>query len=401
MTNNYILATNSFETNLLTRAKGSWVWDTNNKKYLDMVSGCWSVNLGHNHPEVARTIQKQVEKQIHRSMWFLTPEAIDAAEKLVKFLPFNHDRVTFLSSGSEAMEFALNFALKVTKKEKILSLKDGFYGSFGLGRESSYYSPKGSKLKIDYPKCSDENCNCLDTYNELIDLILNEYAKDLACFAIEPIMVSGGIHKPCTKFIDELCRRLQEENVLVIANEVTAGFGRTGKKFAHEHFNFRPDIVALGKAMGNGFPVSAIVTDSELESKLSKAELYYAQSHQLDPLGTAVAGTVIDIFEQEKIIEKSQNKINELTQFIKSLAFPFIKESRAHGMVFAIDIQEYNNKSALEIIQDIKNNLLQEGIIVGYSSKKELIRLLPILTMDAAEINFFEEKMLKVLTDIK
>jgi len=399
--NNHILATNKFETNLLERAKGSFVWDTNNKKYLDMVSGCWSVNLGHNHPKVVKTIRDQTERLIHRSMWFLTPETIAAADKLVKFLPYDHDRVTFLSSGSEAMEFALNFALKVSKKEKILSLKDGFYGSFGLGRETSYYSPKGSKLKIDYPRCSDEKCNCLDTYSELIDLIMKEFANDLACFALEPIMVSGGIHKPCTSFINELCRRLQEENILVVANEVTSGFGRTGKRFAHEHFNIRPDIVALGKAMGNGFPVSAVVTDSEFEAKLSAAELYYAQSHQLDPLGAAVARTVIEIFEQEKPVEKSQAKISRLTQFINSLDYPFIKEIRAQGMLFAIEIQDYNDHSSHELIQKLKNGLLEEGIIVGYSLRKELIRLLPTLTIQVDEINFFEEKLILVLNGIK
>jgi len=397
----HILATNNFETKLLTNAQGSWVWDTDNKKYLDMVSGCWSVNLGHNHPKVTNTIKEQAEKIIHRSMWFLTPETIATADKLVKFLPYDHDKVTFLSSGSEAMEFALNFALKVSKKEKILSLKDGFYGSFGLGKETSYYSPKGSKLKIDYPKCSEKNCNCLDTYSELIDLIMNEFANDLACFALEPIMVSGGIHKPCTNFINELCRRLQEENILIIANEVTSGYGRTGKRFAHEHFNIRPDIVALGKAMGNGFPVSAVVTDSEYEAKLSPAELYYAQSHQLDPLGSAVAGTVIEIFEQEKPVEKSQPKISKLTQLLNSLDYPFIKEIRAHGMLYAIEIQAYNDHSSHELIQKIKNGLLEEGIIVGYSLRKELIRLLPTLTIQEDEIKFFEEKLIPVLNSIK
>lgn len=357
-------------------------------------------NLGHNHPKVVETIKDQAEKLIHRSMWFLTPETIDAADRLIRFLPYDHDRVTFLSSGSEAMEFALNFALKVTKKDKILSLKDGFYGSFGLGKETSYYSPKGSKLKIDYPKCSEKNCNCLDSYYELIDMVMNEFATDLACFALEPIMVSGGIHKPCTSFINELCRRLKEENILVIANEVTTGFGRTAKRFAHEHFNIRPDIVALGKALGNGYPVSAVVTDSEFEAKLSALELYYAQSHQLDPLGTAVARTVIDIFEQEKWVEKSQPAINELTQFISTLDYPFIKEVRAHGMLFAIEIQDYNEHSCHELIQKIKNDLLKERIIFGYSLRKNLIRFLPTLSIQKNEINFFEEKMQKVLSNL-
>ncbi|NHJ49578.1 MAG: aspartate aminotransferase family protein [Asgard group archaeon] len=392
-----ILATNYFEPILIEKAQGSWIWDVENKRYLDLVSGCWSVNLGHNHPKVTATIKNQVDKIIHRGMWFLTPETINAADRLTKFLPQNHDRATFLCSGSEAVEFALNLAIKISRKQKIMALKDGYYGSYGLGKDTSYYSPKGSKLKIDYPRCNEQKCDCLETYNPLIDKIMKEYASDLACFALEPIMVSGGIHKPCTNFINELCRRLQEENVLLIANEVTAGYGRTGKKFGQEHFDIKPDIVALGKAMGNGYPVSAVVTSKTHEDKLSAAELYYAQSHQLDPLGTAVATTVIDIFETENIVENSQSTIAHISQFLNSLDYPFIKEVRAHGMLYAIEIQASCDNQRDDLIRNIKDNMLREGVSLGISLRKGIVRLLPPLTISNEEIMFFKEKFIQVL----
>jgi acetylornithine aminotransferase len=395
-----ILATNYFEPILIESADGSWIVDVNGKRYLDLVSGCWSVNLGHNHPKVTKTIKEQVDKIIHRGMWFLTPETVTAADRLLNFLPHNHNRVTFLCSGSEAVDFALNLAIKITKKSKILALKDGYYGSFGLGREASYYSPKGTKLKIDYPRCNNLNCNCLNDYNDLIDKIMKEFASDLACFALEPIMVSGGIHKPCTIFINELCNRLQDENVLLLANEVTAGYGRTGKRFSIEHFDIKPDIVALGKAMGNGYPVSAVVTNSIHEEKVSAAELYYAQSHQLDPLGSAVAKTVIDIFETEKPVENSQAKIAHLTQFIESLDYPFIKQVRVFGMLFAVEFQTDDDHTQDNLIRKIKNDLLVEGISVGFSLRKGIIRLLPPLTITNEEISFFKNKLIKVLDEI-
>jgi len=153
--------------------------------------------------------------------------------------------------------------------------------------------------------------------------------------------------------------------------------------------------------MGNGFPVSAVVTDSEYEAKLSSAELYYAQSHQLDPLGAAVATSVIDIFEHDKPVEHSQPKITQLTDFLKSLNYPCIKEIRAQGMLFAIEIQEHNEQSSHELIMVIKNKLLENGIIVGYSLKKELIRLLPTLTISDDEIKYFKEKLLQVLDSLR
>ncbi len=397
---NQILQTHSFEPILLEKAKGSWVWDVDGKKYLDCVSGTWCTNLGHNHPRIMQAMKDQMGKLIHRSMWFLTPVTLEAAEKVLKFVPKNYDAVTFLQSGSEVTEYSISLAQKVTKKRKILSLKDSYLGAFGLARESSYHSGIASKLKIPYPLCSEPNCSCLDEYSELIDHLSQKYVEELACFVLEPIMVSGGILKPCKSFVEELCEKLQAAGVLVVSNEVTTGFGRSGKKFGFEHYNIRPDIIAIGKAMGNGYPVSAIITNNQLTDGLSPAEMYYAQSHQLDPLGAAVAKTVVDVFTEERIIEKSQSKIKQIKEIFDSLSHPFIKEFRTHGMLFAITIQSHKNISSKELLIKLKYELLKEGIIAGASMGKELLRFLPPLTITEKEIAILEEKIIKVFSSI-
>ncbi|MFW9922721.1 MAG: aspartate aminotransferase family protein [Candidatus Thorarchaeota archaeon] len=392
-----ILKTHTFEPMLIKKAKGSWFWDTKGKKYLDCESGTWVVNLGHNHPKVVNSIRKQASKLIHRGMRFLTQEALDAADALLRFIPNEYEKVTFLNSGSEAVDFAINFAKKATGKTKILSLKDSYLGAFGVAKEASYTSPFSSKLKIQYPECSSEECHCLDEYGALIDMIIDEYSSELACFALEPIMVSGGIHKPCTKFINELCKRLQESGVLIVIDEVTSGFGRTGYRFGYEHFEIYPDVIAIGKPIGNGYPVSAVVTKSEFETKIPFADLYYAQSHQLDPIGTAVASTVIQIFEEEEIIEKSYDRIDQFNEFFQNLKHPCIKEIRSVGMIFGLEIQNYQTYSSKELILRMKDELLKEGIMIGLSLGKDLLRLLPPLTITEKEINFFKKKFMKVL----
>ncbi len=396
-----ILKTNDFESILITKAQDSWVWDTEGKKYLDCVSGTWTCNLGHKHSKVLQDMKKQMDDIIHRCMRFHTPTTLKAAEQVLNFLSNKYDKITFLNSGSEAMEFAISFARNVRDKTKILSLKDSYLGAFGVAKESSYTSTKASKLKIPYPECNSANCNCLDDFDTLIDHIMENYSSELACFVLEPIMVSGGIHKACNKFISKLCQQLQNVGVLVIANEVTTGFGRSGLRFGHQHFDINPDIVVMGKALGNGYPVSAIATRSALESKLSHSNYYYAQSHQLDPLGTAVANSVVGVFKDEQIIEKSQDKIKQFNTFFKSLSYPFIKEVRSYGMIFGIQIQPVEGKTCKELILEIKDALLEEGILIGISLGKELLRLLPSLTITDDDLEFFMKKFVKVLDKVE
>ncbi|MHA1442282.1 MAG: aminotransferase class III-fold pyridoxal phosphate-dependent enzyme, partial [Candidatus Heimdallarchaeota archaeon] len=177
-----IISTYNFENTLLEKAKGSWVWDTDGKKYLDCVSGTWTCNLGHNHPKVIETIKKQADKMLHRNMRFLTPETLEAAKTILDFLPVKMDKITFLNSGSEAMEFAITLAQKASKKVKILSLMDSYFGAYGSAREASYTSAKASKLKIPYPEHKAGTCGQEEKkFDELIEHVIENYASELAC----------------------------------------------------------------------------------------------------------------------------------------------------------------------------------------------------------------------------
>jgi acetylornithine aminotransferase len=392
-----ILNTNTFEPILFKTAKGSWIWDTNGKKYLDCESGMWCVNLGHNHPKIIQAIEKQLGELIHRNKNFLTPITLEAAEKLLKFFPSPYDKLTFLNSGTEAMEFGINFAKKVTKREKVLSLQDSYLGAFGTAKTSSYTSLEGSKFKISYPICDLEKCSCLEKHQPLIDEIFHNYLNDIACFVLEPIMVSGGVFKPCKAFIQYICEEIQNWGGLVVIDEVTTGMGRVGYKFGYQLFDIIPDVVVLGKALGNGYPVSAVVTNSNLESKLSSSELYYVQSHQLDPLGAAVIKSVVNLFNEQEIIRKSCETALKIKNFLSKFNYTFIKEVRSYGMVFGIQIEPYNGMSSEKIILKLKDLLLDAGVLIGFNLNRSFIRFLPVLTIQNNEIEFLKEKMINVL----
>ena len=397
---NLILKTNQFESILIERAYGSWIIDVNGKKYLDCESGMWCCNLGHNHPEITEVIKNQSSKIIHRNKGFLNPVTVKAAEKLLNFIPDDFDRVTFLNSGSEAVEFAINFAKKITKRKTVLSLQDSYLGAFGIAKDLSFTSQEKSDFKLDFPVFGTKECDDPEVFIQKANSVIDANADDIACFVLEPIMVGGGVLKSCSKFVEHICNRMKEIEALVIIDEVTTGFGRTGEKFGYELFDIAPDILALGKALGNGYPVSSVVTRSILEKKLSPSELYYAQSHQLDPLGTSIALKVVDLFESEEIIEKSKTKIANLHSFLKSLSYPFIQEIRSYGFIFAIELQAFENLSTTDLILKIKDDLLDEGVMIGYSIGKEQIRFLPPLIISGDEIKFLQEKIIKVFDSI-
>ncbi len=396
----FILNTNDFESILVNKAQGSWIWDVKGKKYLDCTSGVWCLLIGHNHPKLIKTIKSQIDNLIHTNNRFLSPITLEAAERVLNFIPGNFDKITFLNSGSEAVEFSINLAKKITGRVDVLSLKDSYYGSYGTSKSLSYTSGKESKMKLQYRKCNSEECNCIEDLIPILDELLLAESIQPACFVLEPIMVSGGIHKPCKKYVEEVCNRIKNAGGLIISNEVTTGLGRSGKPFGFQHYNITPDIIVLGKGLGAGYPVSAIITRSELASKIPAEQKYYAQSHQLDPLGSAIANTVVRIIEEDEIIERSQEIISILEEFFGNLRHPSIKEIRQYGMIIGIQIQPYSSKNSSQLILEIKNRLLEEGIMIGLSLGKDLLRLLPPLNMSVEEVDFLKRKLTKVFDNL-
>ena len=397
----HILQTNEFETILVDKAEGSWIWDVEGNKYLDCTSGVWCLHLGHNHPDIIQTIRDQSEKLIHRNNRFLTPVTIEAAETILKFIPGDFNKITFLNSGSEAVEFAIILAKKITGRNQIISLQDSYCGAYGTAKSISYTSGIEDKLKIPYGTCKTDNCTCLEGLLPTLDELFSDESFSPAGFVLEPIIVSGGIQKPCKEYIEEVCKRVREVGGLIITNEVTTGFGRSGKKFGFMHYNIEPDIIALGKSLGAGYPISAIATYSHLEAKIPQNQKYYVQSHQLDPLGAAIAKTFVEIIEAENIIEGSQKTIRQLSEFLSSIDYPFVKEIRSFGMIIGVQIQSYQDKTSKEIIIAIKDQLLKEGIMIGLSLGKNLLRILPPLNLRKEELEFFIDKISLVFGNIK
>ncbi|MEW6758969.1 MAG: aminotransferase class III-fold pyridoxal phosphate-dependent enzyme, partial [Acidobacteriota bacterium] len=276
----------------LARASGCDLFDARGRRIVDLEAGVWCACLGHNHPRIAAAIRRQLEALTHVGYRTTAPIVEQAGAALLEALALKNGTCVFLSSGSEAVELTLLAAKGITGRSRLVTLEGTYLGAYG----SSSRIPPDEWIAVPLTDCS----LCLD------DRLCPEHAAILdalrldsvAGFAFEPGNASGLVKLPPAPFVRSLAARVKESGGLLVVDEVTTGFGRTGTWFGLEHYGLIPDAVAVGKGLGNGYPVSAAAFSAETSEALRSLGFRYAQSHQDDPLGCAVAAEVIAVLRE-------------------------------------------------------------------------------------------------------
>jgi len=353
---------------IIEQGKGAYVIDTEGRKYLDGTSSIW-VNLhGHRHPVLDRAVTKQLGKVAHSTLLGLSnPPAILLARELIRLAPKGLSRVFYSDDGSTAVEVALKMAVQYWQqrhpatgpKRTFLHLKLAYHGdtigAVSVGNIELFHAPfrpllfptlsadppycYRCPLKRTYPSCQ---MACLDPIEE----ILRTRHHELAGFIIEPLVqaAAGMITSPpgYLRRIRELCTKYA---VLLIADEVATGFGRTGKMFACQHEAVTPDLMAISKGLTGGYmPLAATLTTEEIyRAFLGKYEdfktFFHGHSYTGNPLGCAVALANLDVFRKEKTITTLRPKIAELKRLMRPLAtLPHVGEIRQEGFMVGIEL---------------------------------------------------------------
>jgi adenosylmethionine---8-amino-7-oxononanoate aminotransferase len=355
---------------IIERGKGAYLIDSKGKKYLDGTSSIW-VNLhGHRQPVLDRAIKQQLEKIAHSSLFGVSnPPAIQLARALIGIAPKGLSRVFYSDNGSTAVEIALKMAVQywqqrrhtIGLKNTFLHLKLAYHGdtvgAVSVGNIELFHSRFKSllfptveadppycyrcPLKLTYPSC---RMACLDP----IERIFKERHRELAGFIIEPLVqaAAGMLTSPpgYLKRIRELCT---EYNVLLIADEVATGFGRTGKMFACQHEGVTPDLMAISKGLTGGYmPLAATLTTDEIyQAFLGKYEdfktFFHGHSYTGNPLGCAVALANIQVFKKDKTLSRLQPKILTMARLLRSLwHLPHVGDIRQRGFMAAVELVE-------------------------------------------------------------
>ncbi len=370
--------------------KGSYLYSTDNKKYLDFVQGIAVNSLGHSNPELVKTIVNQSKKLWHVSNAFQIPEGEKLAQKLCK--KTFADYVMFQNSGAEATEAAVKVARRYfysigkPNKNRILCIKNSFHG-----RTLAAIFASGSKKMTEGfgPKVSGFDHFKFGNHGSLKKKI----NKNTAAIMIETIMGEGGIKVIpdwCLKELRKLCNK---KNILLILDEVQCGVARSGDFFAFEQSKVKPDIVPIAKGIGGGFPIGAVLMNKKVASGMTAGS--HGSTFGGNPLAMSVGNKVMDIVSNKKFLKniKSLSKyFLERLNNIKSKHPKIIKEIRGKGLL--IGIQLY--KDPKKFIQKLMDNRL-----LTIRAAENVIRILPPLNVKKSEINNALKIISKVCDDFK
>lgn len=356
------------------RAEGIYLYDTSGKRYMDLISGVGVSNIGHGHPRVVEAIRRQAQKHLHVMVYgeYVQQPQNELAALLTSILPPSLDCCYFVNSGTEANEAALKLAKRVTGRSKMVSCRGAYHGST---HGSLSISGNEVKKRAFRPLLPDVH---FMRFNELADLELID--KQTACVIVETIQGDAGIRIPSASWMHGLRKRCNDTGALLILDEIQAGMGRTGKYFAFEHYGITPDILTLGKALGGGLPIGALVANESLMAQFtSDPMLGHITTFGGHPLVCAAAHTGLQVLIEEVDFAHVE-AMGALTARMLS-AHPKVKEIRRMGLFFAIEMEDAQS------VEKVVDYGIQHGFIgFWFLSNPHAFRIAPPLTITEEEM---------------
>ena len=364
-----------FDVNIV-KGKGCHVWDANGNEYLDLYGGLAVISIGHAHPHYVEAVSNQVAKLGFYSNSVINTLQQDLADRLGKMCGYDDYQLFLINSGAEANENALKLASFHNGRTKVISFAKAFHGRTSLAVEVT------NNPKIIAPI----NNNGHVTYLPLNDTeaMKAELSKgDVCAVIIEGIQGVGGIQVPDKDFMKSLRQVCDENGTVLILDEIQSGYGRSGKFFAHQYSDIKPDIITVAKGIANGFPMAAVLISPKFTPVYGQLGTTFGGNH----LGCAAAIAVLDVMKEENLIDNAAKVGAHLIEELKS--FKGIKEIRGVGLMIGMEFEEP--------IKEIRSKLLFEQKVFTGVSGTNVIRLLPPLCLSMAEADDFLDRLHKVI----
>jgi acetylornithine/N-succinyldiaminopimelate aminotransferase len=371
----------------LVRGEGCKVWDEQGNEYLDFVGGIAVCALGHSSPLVTRALEEQSTRLVHVSNLYYTRPQAELAQLLVE--NSFADRVFFCNSGAEANEAAIKLARRYMKesdpqRHSIISMDNSFHG-----RTMATLSATGqAKVQVGYAPLLEGFKFVPFNDLESLDQAFDEHT---CAVMLEPIQGEGGVVCPDPGYLKEVAKLCKDRGVLLIFDEVQVGMGRTGRLFCHEHYGVTPDIMTLAKALGNGFPIGAMLSTEQLSHVFGPGS--HATTFGGTPLATAVSKAVLKSLLEDGWIENCRVMGKYFKERLEGIGrkYSFIKEVRGLGLILGMDM----SRPGAPIVDACQ----KEGLLIN-CVQDHVLRFLPPLIVTREEIDMMVEALDRILGEL-
>jgi acetylornithine aminotransferase len=362
------------------KALGAKVWDDKGQEYLDFYGGHGVISAGHSHPDYVKAISEQVGQIGFYSNSIANPIQEAFASKLVKISGYPDYTLFLCNSGAEANENALKLASFHNGKKKVVAFKKSFHGrtsaAVAATDNPSIVAPINAGHEVVFLPLNDE------------EALKAELAKgDVSCVIIEGIQGVGGLDEGTTEFFKAVEKACTDNDVVLILDEIQSGYGRSGKFFAHQYHDIQPDVISLAKGMGNGFPIGGILISPKFKASFGLLGTTFGGNH----LACAAATSVLEIIEKENLIAN----VNEQNAYFREQAtqIPQVKNIKGRGLMLGLEFD-------FDVTELRKKLIYDQLIFTGNASQKNLLRILPPLSITKEDIDRFFAGLKNALQDL-
>jgi acetylornithine/succinyldiaminopimelate/putrescine aminotransferase len=357
----------------ISHAKGSYIYDKNQKSYLDFVAGVSACTLGHNHPKVISAIKGQIDKYLHVMVYgeYIQEPAVELAKLLSKFLPKSLDKTYLTNSGTEAIEGALKLAKRATGRSEMIAAKKAYHGNTMGSMSIMGYEKRKRAFRPLIPDVR------FIEFNDEQDL--QHISTKTACVILETIQGGAGFIEPNKDYLEKVRKRCDQVGALLILDEIQSGIGRTGKLFGFEHYNCVPDILVMGKGLGGGMPIGAFTSSSSLmDLFMDNPRLGHITTFGGHPVIAASALATLKEITKSDLMHQTLKKEKLFREHLKH---PLITEIRGRGLMLAAFTP------SAEITNQVILKCQDEGLVLFWLLfEPKAIRITPSLTISNEEI---------------
>lgn len=364
-----------FDINIV-KGSGCRTYDDKGVEYLDLYGGHAVISIGHSHPHYVEKLTSQARELVFYSNSVVNKLQLTLAERLGKISGYEDYSLFLINSGAEANENALKLASFYTGRKKVVSFQKAFHGrtsaAVRVTDNPSIIAPLNSDLDVDYLPLNDI---------EIVRSVLEK--RDVCAVIIEGIQGVGGVRIPDKSFLQQLREVCTETETVLILDEIQSGYGRSGKFFAHQYAEIRPDIITVAKGMGNGFPIGGVIISPMFKPVYGMLGTTFGGNH----LACAAATAVLEVMENENLVENAAKVGAYLRQELRKM--PQIKEVRGLGLMIGLEFEQP--------VKELRRKLLFEQHVFTGVSGTNVIRILPPLCLSMQEADDFLTRFKKCL----